>query len=347
MVGPELTSRQRYILKAIVDDYVATAEPVGSRTISRRYIPNASPATIRNDMADLEELGYIEQPHTSAGRVPTDRGYRYYVDRMLEETPVPEPQSLIIERVLGAKMRQVEALVQATVHVLSDTSRLISIMLGPQFEPASLVRIEVVSVAEGRAVLALVSDAGFVEARLVELKPSLGPGDLKHMTELINGLLQGRSWEELSRPGVLRGLRRELGGYESVLDDTIEFLKSSLQPGASQRVYVSGAARLLDLPEFQDIERTKTVLGLLDHETAVLSLLTERLASQGVSVTIGRENGLAEMADCSLVSAPYRMGGRAVGAVAVLGPKRMDYGLIFSLVDMVASSLDELMDRLA
>ena len=347
MTTPVLTDRQRRILRAIVEDYVATAEPVGSRTISRHHLPEASPATIRNDMADLEELGFLEQPHTSAGRVPSDVGYRYYVDEVLEEVPVPEAQVRLIEQVLGAKMRQVEALVQTTLRLLSETSSLISIVLGPQLLPASLVRIEIAHVGGDRALLALVSDAGFVETKLIELPPSLGPSGLGRMTELINSHLEGRTWEQVNRPGVLRDMRRELHGYETLLDETIEFLHWSLEPLVTARVYVHGLARLLDLPEFQDLARTKAILGLLDRERTVSDLLTQRLGLQGVTVTIGREKKRAEMVDCSLVSAPFHVGGRPVGGVAVLGPKRMAYGQVLPLVDLVAASLDDLVGRLA
>ena len=347
MTTPELTERQRRILRAIVEDYVSTAEPVGSKAVAGRHVLDASPATIRNDMVALEELGFLEQPHTSAGRVPSDAGYRYYVDWVLEETPVPDWHARLIDRVLGAKMRQVESLILSTVHVLSQTSSLISIVLGPQFEPASLVRVEVAPAGAGRALLALISNAGFVETKLVDLPASLDPENLRRMTELINGLLVGRTWEGLDRPGVLRDLKREFSGYETLLDETIEFLRSSLEPRATERVYISGVARVLDLPEFRDLERTKAVLGLLDREQTVSGILAGRLAFDGATVTIGRENKRVEMADCSLVSAPYHAGGRAVGGVAVLGPKRMDYGLVLALVDLVAANLDEFLGRLA
>jgi len=342
----ELTERQRRVLQAIVEDYVVTAEPVGSRTIARRYVTDVSPATIRNDMADLEEMGFLDQPHTSAGRVPSDAGYRYYVDEILEESSVPEEQARLIERVLGTKMRQVESLVQATVRVLADTSSLISIVLGPQVEPASVVKVDVAYVDKGRALLVLVTDAGFIETKLVDVPESLDPAKLKEMTDIVNGLLQGQTWESLTRPGTLRDLKRALRGYEAMLDNTIEFLRSSLEPVASERVYISGVARLLDLPEFRNVERAKAVLGILDREQIVSRMLLENLA-EGVTVTIGRENKRREMADCSLVSAPYHLGRHPVGAVAILGPKRMDYGLLLSLVELVATNLDEALDRLA
>jgi heat-inducible transcriptional repressor len=347
MTTPVLTDRQRRILRAIVEDYIATAEPVGSRTISRHHLPEASPATIRNDMADLEALGLLEQPHTSAGRVPSDHGYRYYIDEVLEDTPVPGAQARLIEQVLGGRMGPAETLAQTGVRLLSETSSLISIVLGPQFQPASLVKLEIGQVGEGRILLALVSDAGFVETRLVEVLPSLGPADLARMAELVNSHLEGRTWEQVDRPGVIRDMKSELHGYASVLDETIEFLQGSLQPQAAARVYVHGLARLLDLPEFQDLTRTKAILSLLDSEQSVLALFAGRLHVGGVTVTIGRENKCREMADCSLVSAPFRAGGRAVGGVAVLGPKRMAYGQVVPLVDLVAASLDELMGRLA
>lgn len=347
MTTPDLTDRQRRILQAIIEEYVTTAEPVGSRTISRHHLPEASPATIRNDMADLEELGLLEQPHTSAGRVPSDTGYRYYVDRSLGEPQVPVEQARLIEGILRAKIHEVQTLVQATVRVLSETSSLISIVLGPQVLPAALARIRITDVGEGRALLALVASAGFVETRLIDVPPSIGEAELRRMTDLLNGLLEGHGWDSLSRPGVLRDVRSELAAYDAVLEETLEFLRASLEPVDTERVYVSGIAHLLDLPEFQDLARTKAILGLLDREQTVSGLLAERLGQQGVTVTIGRENKQAEMAECSLVSAPYHAGGETVGGVAVLGPKRMAYRLVLPLVDLVAANLDELMRRLA
>ncbi len=346
MTISDLSERQRRVLRAIVEEYIATAEPVGSRTISRHHVRDASPATIRNDMADLEEMGLLEQPHTSAGRVPSDAGYRYYVDAIVETGPLPEAQVRLVEQVLGGRMSEAAALIHSAAHVLSETSSLISIVLGPQVAPASLVRVEVSHVGHGRAVLILFADAGFVETKLVELPESLDPARLRQVVELINDCLGSQTWERLSRPSVLRDLRRQLRGYEAALDDTLEFLKSSLEPVASQRVYISGLARVLDLPEFRNVERTKAVLAILDREHAVSEMLRERLPA-GVAVTIGRENSRREMVDCSLVSAPYSVGGRALGGVAVLGPKRMDYRLLLPLVGLVAEQLNEALERLA
>jgi len=306
---------------------------------------DVSPATIRNDMSDLEELGFLEQPHTSAGRVPTDAGYRFYVDEILEESPVPNDRARLVERALRARIRQAESLVKATVRVLSETSNLISIVLGPQVAPASLARIDVVQADGERALLVLFSDSGFVETKLVDVPESMDAAKLTRVTEHINGLLQGHTWEALSRPTVLRDLRRALHGYEVMLDDTVEFLRASLQPVASERVYISGVARLLDLPEFQDLERVKPVLDILDHGQVVSKMLLEHL-KDGVTVTIGRENKQAEMAECSLISAPYHFGNTPVGCVAILGPKRMNYGLLLSLIDLVALNLDDALGRM-
>ena len=345
MIGPGLSDRQRRVLQAIVEDYIGTAEPVGSRTVSRRHV-EASPATIRNDMADLEDLGFLEQPHTSAGRVPSDDGYRYYVDHILRVGPVPEDQVRLVQGALRAKRGEAEALIHSAVRILSQTSSLISIVLGPHVAPASLVRVEVTHVGSDRALLVLFSDAGFVETKLVDVPASLDPAKLKDMTEHINDCLEGQTWERLSRPGMLKELRRRLSGYEAMLDDTIEFLRASLEPVASQRVYICGLAHVLDLPEFRDIERTKAVLGVLDREQTVSELVLERL-TRGLSVTIGRENKHQEMIDCSLVSAPYRVGSRLAGGLAVLGPKRMDYSLLLPLVGLVADQLNEALESLA
>jgi len=347
MATPQLTERQRRVLQAIVEDYISTAEPVGSRTIARRYVPAASPATIRNDMADLEELGYLEQPHTSAGRIPSDSGYRYYVDHVLEAGPLPEEHSRLVERALHAKMRQLEGLIQNTVRALAEASSLISIVLGPQIEPAALVRVEMTPVDEHRALLALVSDTGFVETRVVELPDALDRSTLRRVADLVNGLLAGHTWSELDRAGLLRELRRELGGCEEMLSQTVEFLRSSLEPSPGVRVYVSGVAKLLDLPEFRDVSRAKAVLALVEQVETLASILSHHLRPEGVQVAIGRENRHQDMYDLSLVSAPYHAGGRVAGGVAVLGPKRMAYRLVLPLVEFVAEHFEDRFQRLA
>jgi len=339
-----LDERKRLVLKAIIEDYIDNAHPVGSRTIARKYDLGVSPATIRNEMADLEEMGLIGQPHTSAGRVPTDKGYRYYVDEIMCPTEPSERVMSAIRRIYASRAIQVDALAQGSARLLSEMTDCLSLVTGPRLDRARFASMQLIPVRQGAALLVVVTDDGFVQNMMVELSPhDLSMEELQRVSRVLSGALRGHTLGELGR-GLLRDLRLELAGLHEILEVVIESLTSD-SPGADEgEVYLDGAINILNQPEFRDVERVRAVLGALAQDTLVRDLLWCN-PREDLSVVIGEENPHTAMKDCSLVSATYWVDGEPAGRLAVLGPKRMPYGSVVSLVRRMSSVLGDILGK--
>lgn len=337
-----MDERKNRVLQAIISDYVATAEPVGSRTIARKYRLGVSPATIRNEMADLEELGYIEQPHTSAGRVPSDRGYRYYVDCLMEVQQLEPAEQEKIRHAFERRVREVESLARETARLLSETTHLTSVIEGPQLGRAAFKEIHLVPMSRDRALLVYMTDTGFVENTLVDLPVEITMLELQRVGALLSEHLRGISVEQLNR-GTLQELHRELRRYGSLLEQALEFLQASMQPGERQRIWLSGATNLLSQPEFRDVDKARLLLGVLEQEPVVSDALAG--AGEQVAVQIGEEIKIREMQDCSIITATYRAGDKVIGRIGVIGPKRMDYGKVIGLVNQITERMSETLER--
>lgn len=339
----EMDDRKSKVLQAIIDDYVSTAEPVGSRTIARKYQLGVSPATIRNEMADLEDLGYIEQPHTSAGRVPSNRGYRYYVDCLMEVHEVSPSEEDLIRVTFERRIREIDLLVRETARLLSETTQYASVVLGPQLATAKFRELHLVPMSGDRALLVYVTDTGFIENQVLELPVEVTMLELQRISGLLNTHLRGQSLEALSH-GTLRDMREELRRYGNLLEQAMDFFNRSMEPGEKQRVYLGGATKMLSQPEFRDVDKVRSLLGILEQEDVVVDILGAQEGS-GVSISIGEEIKVREMQECSMVSATYRIGDRTIGRLGVIGPKRMEYAKVVSLVDEVANRLNRNIDR--
>ena len=334
-----LDERKNRVLQAIVEDYVATAEPVGSRTIARKYSLGVSPATIRNEMADLEQMGYLEQPHTSAGRIPSDRGYRYYVDCLMEAQEVDPSEEELIRRTFERKVREVDTLIRETARLLSETTHLTAVVVGPQISKAHFRELRLVPLTEGRAVLIFITDSGFVENQVVELPVEVTMLELQKVSEILNQELRGQPVESLSRAAI-RALQRELKRYGALLEQTLQFLSQNLEPGEKRRLYLGGTTNILSQPEFRNVEKIKSLFSVLENDELVTDLLdTVEPTDEQPAIQIGEEIKVREMADCSLVSAIYRLGGEIIGRVGVIGPKRMEYARVVSVMQAVTRQL--------
>ncbi len=336
-----IDDRKNKVLQAIIEDYVATAEPVGSRTIARKYNLGVSPATIRNEMSDLEEMGYLEQPHTSAGRIPSDRGYRYYVDCLMPERPINPAEQEAIRRTFQRKIREFDTLVRETARLLSETTQLTAVISGPQFEKAVFKEIRLVPLGQDRALLIYITDSGLVENQVVEVPLEVTMLELQQVAALLSEHLRGQRVETLSRTA----LQRELVRYGTLLEQALYFLEQKLEPGERHRLYLGGTSHMLDQPEFRDVEKLRGVLSFLEQEEAVASVLGVDRESEGVEIQIGEEIRLRELADCSVVTATYRLGDRIIGKMGVIGPRRMEYPKVVSILNAIASYLSELNRR--
>ncbi|MDI3298313.1 MAG: heat-inducible transcriptional repressor HrcA [Bacillota bacterium] len=344
--------RSRQILKAIVRDYVRSAEPVASRTIARKYLAGLSPATVRNEMADLEEAGFLEQPHTSAGRVPSDKGYRYFVDFLLD--PPEEPAVSLIEEqaasLLELRARRVEALMQEAARVLAEMTECLSVVTAPQLERLRLHAVHLLPAEGGRALLILVSEEGVVDHRLVDLGSDGEPvsgGELEALSALLTRTLAGLTLREISA-GLLHHLENEVGRFGSVLGALLEAMDEEESGARGLRIILHGVRSLFQQPEFRDVGMVQILLELLEQEEMLVGLLEAGawMPEHGVSVAIGRELPLVTVRQFSMVSAPYATGGTPLGRVGVVGPRRMDYAVVMMAVDEVTRRLESALERM-
>ncbi len=335
--GRTVDLRKWRVLRAIVDDYIQTAEPVGSRTVARKYGLEVSAATIRNEMADLEDMGYLEQPHTSAGRVPSDKGYRFYVDTLLCGTEPMAADAEAVRQVLAFKAARLDQLVRQAAHLLSEATDFLAVATQPGGGGERLAGLQVVPLHGSEAVVVLVGDDGRARTKVIRFAHSPSARDLEQIGRALSERLRGQPLRALAG-GRLGALAAELGQFREVIDRVKELLA---EPDAGpERVVVDGATNLLKQPEFREVASAQRVLQALERDRLLgemLGLPLPRL--NGLEVAIGREIPLEEMADCSLVTAVYAAPGGVMGRIGVLGPRRMDYTRVMRLVEGVAGAV--------
>ncbi len=338
-----LSDRKQRVLRAIIEDYVATAQPVGSATLVRKYRLGVSSATVRNDMADLEGLGYLEQPHTSAGRIPSDLGYRLYVDALMRQSPLDEVRLSSIRAQFEARIREIEDLIRDTARILSEHTNYLALILGPKLARTVFRTLRMLPLSEHQALLVLVTDAGFIESAVIEIPAGMGPDQLSRFATVVNQTLQGKTLAQVA-DGLITALRQNLAEYRDIMDQAFDFFTQGLEPGDGKDLTVVGTSRILGQPEFQDANKVRQVLQAVEGGVA-LEALNEAAEDDGIVITIGRENRHPAMQGCSLVTATYRVGGRTVGTLGVLGPTRMDYARVLSVVHSVTECLSGALSR--
>lgn len=342
--GGELSQRQQAVLLATVQEFIASAEPVGSHQIAHRYPLGVRAAMVRNLMADLEGSGYLYQPHTSAGRVPTDRAFRYYVDQMMPVRRIGFEDRAHIELWYSDGPRELTEAMRETSRLLALLTGQAALVMAPRLETARLERVDFVRLREHEVLAIFVAAAGGAQHRLVQTDRDYGPEELERMARYLNEALKGRTLEE-ARSWIEQRLREDRARYD-------HFMRAALALGgaATERiaafpeVYVEGSAKVADQPEFADHNRLRDLLHALDDRTALLDLLEQSLGRNGLTVSIGSENVDARLASLSVVAASYHGGAMEPGSVAVVGPVRMDYERVIPLVAYTARTLSRLLD---
>ncbi|MDP2873092.1 MAG: heat-inducible transcriptional repressor HrcA [Bacillota bacterium] len=338
------SDRRGLILKAVVEEYVRSGQPVGSGAIVRRSALGVSPATVRNELARLEETGYVTQPHTSAGRTPSDLGYRFYVDHLMSTPSLMSGETHLIRTYLRAHGREVRDAVRAIARLLADITSYIVVVMAPDPIPGRLQRVHLLPLTAFQVLLVVLLDSGVVQHKLIDLPEALPRADLAYLSAELDDALTGCTAEDL--PGMVAELlKSSLARYGNALARATQALLDAFPLGAhdGERIYLGGTANLLRLPEFQDIERLRRVLGLLEQDAQLFGILEQRTAPEGVRVTIGREHPAQAIQDCALVTMTYRGPGGGTGLLGLLGPTRMDYGRVTALLGLVRHSLDELL----
>ncbi len=335
-----LDERRRQVLQAVICDYIETAEPVGSRSVAKRYRFGLSPATIRNAMADLEEMGYLSQPHSSAGRLPTDKAYRLYVDELGDEGGQPYAEIGRLRQHYSEPQGGAERLMAETSARLSGLSRMTGMLLAPPLAQTYLARLELIPLSRDRALAAVITDAGWVTTRTLSVEPVMAPEDLREVGRQLTKRFRGKTFREILDEGVapsdpLDPLRTQTG---SVVDQVFSLLRD-------RTLYVSGAINILDHPEFWEIETMRTLLKVFEEKARLIELLSERASEGGVGVMIGHENPYEEMWECSLVTSSYTYRDHVLGTLGVVGPKRMPYEKMIALVEETARLVSHALSR--
>jgi heat-inducible transcriptional repressor len=338
MTSPILDRRSREVLVAVIAEYVRTVEPVGSRAVARRHIRGLSPATIRNVMADLEEMGYLTHPHTSAGRVPTDKAYRFYVDH-LERVPWVG-STTVPERAPMPPADAAERLMAETPSRLSQRTHMTGILLAPPLQHTALARVELVSLGDDRALAVVVTETGWVTARAVSLSPRIASDDLREIGRSLTRRYRGKTFrqilDDVAAPAdPLDPLWTRSG---SLLEQIVALLRD-------RTLYLSGATNMLDHPDLSDVGTMRSLLQAFEEKGQIIDLLSRLAAERGVQVMIGSENPLKEMRECSLIASTYTYRDQALGVLGVVGPRRMAYSDVISLVEETARLVSDSLSR--
>jgi len=341
MSEPALDPRLRQVLLAVIAEYVETAQPVGSRSVARRHVRGLSPATIRNAMADLEDMGFLTHPHTSAGRVPTDKAYRFYVN-VLGEVPwkaTPGGGQKTAEAA-PPSADGAERLMAETPTRLSDGTHMTGMLLAPPLRRTALDRIELVGLGEDRALAVVVTDTGWVTARALTPMPRPSVEELREIGRILTRRYRGKTFqaivEDIERPAdPLDPLWTRSRG---LLDQIVGLLRD-------RNLYISGAINLLDHPDLSDVGTMRGLLRAFEEKARLVDLLTRMAEERGVQVLIGGENPVEDMRECSLITSTYTYRGQVLGVLGVIGPRRMQYGDVISLVDETARLVSDSLSR--
>lgn len=339
-----LDERKTKILHAIIKNYLETGEPVGSRTISKYTDLNLSSATIRNEMADLEELGYILQPHTSAGRIPSDKGYRFYVDHLIKEKDkeVSEMKDFVIEHT-----ERMEQVLQQVAKLLAANTNYATMITSPQFHHNKVKFIQLSSVDEEHILAVVVLEGNLVKNKMVTTDEPVDNEQMLKLNMLLNTNLTGLSIDQINL-GTIAALKEKAGIHSHIISDVLDAVAEAISEDEDLEIYTSGATNILKYPELSDSQKASELLTAFEEKNQLVSLVTENLADEentGIQVYIGNETPIQTMKDCSVVTATYELGEGVKGTIGIIGPKRMDYENVMDNLKMLKAQLDGIWNK--
>ena len=341
----ELGERKKTILKAIIQTYLETGEPVGSRTISKYADLNLSSATIRNEMSDLEEMGYIVQPHTSAGRIPSDKGYRFYVDQMMEykEREVTEMKELMIQ-----KQDKMEQILKQVVKVLANNTNYATMITAPQYHRTKLKFIQLSVISESQMLAVVVTEGNVVKNKMLHMEHRLDNETVLKLNILLNTSLNGLTMEQINL-GTIAKLKEQAGIHSEVVNSVLDAVAEAIRMDDEDlEIYTSGATNIFKYPELSDNERARELISAFEEKKQLVNLVAETMNSEentGIQVYIGNESPMQNMKDCSVVTAAYELGDGMKGTIGIIGPKRMDYDRVVSALKTLTTQLDSIFEN--
>ncbi|NLT58253.1 MAG: heat-inducible transcription repressor HrcA [Clostridiales bacterium] len=341
----DLNERKRRILAAIIETYIETADPVGSKAVAELSGLGVSSATIRNEMAELEELGWLEQPHTSAGRVPSAQGYRAYVDYLMRRHRLTDLDLMRTNAFLHSRVSELERMLDEAGRIISELTGYPSLTMRPQLRGSAIRRIDLLPVDRHQFVLLLVTTDGMVKNRICRTWAPIEPALLQEVSSLVDRRLCGLPLTGIS-PAVVEELHRALDDFSFVLEPVLQTIREAAESFETPEVVLDGEQRLFDLPEYRDLDKTRDFLTFLQDQGARRQVLSPAQGHDGITITIGSEHPLEELRESSVIMGNYKLGDRPVGIIAVIGPTRMHYNRVFSQIEYFTQGLNHLLSQL-
>lgn len=344
-VVEELRDRQKKLLGMIVDTYVSTVGPVGSKTIAQYFDGKVSPATIRNEMHELEDLGYITHPHTSAGRIPTDKGYRYYVDRLMGKTNLNVQDALRIKQEFESRIESLEELIERTSKILASLTEQAGIILYPSFSSLVLKQIDLIRLSAQHILVVWITESGYVENRVIDLEHQISEAELQRVGVFLNQELSGLPLSQI-KSELAQKLGQARDSLYHVYEEACRIVSNSFPERGAPRLLVDGSHFILEQPEFKSWEKSKNLIKALELRAALLEVIQNGETEHSrVHIQIGMEHHCRDLWDCSFITTQYSVSDRVLGTLGVLGPRRMPYGRLVGLVQHMSETLSGLLGR--
>ena len=334
-----MDERKLRILRAIIDDYILTGVPVGSRTISKKYEMGLSSATIRNEMSDLEELGFLDQPHVSAGRIPSAKAYRLYVDSLLQAGIIPDDSAESVMNHFSGRVHQMEEVIDHAARVLSSLTQYTAVVLSPKGSEPTLRTIQLVPVSAGSALVVIVTDQGVIRDSVIRISPDMDSDTLYAISRTLTEELHGMTLTDACR--VMPDLIRRMEGNDEVLLNLYGYLSEGSRRPRIPHVAIGGTSNMLSYPEYSDVDKARNFLSLMETRDKLADIIRGN-GEMAFTVRIGPETGVPEMTDCSIITATYSTSGGQQGTIGVIGPTRMRYSRVISILNMMGHQLTDM-----
>lgn len=334
----EMDERKIKILQAIINDYVRSGEPIGSRTIAKKYDLGISSATIRNEMADLEDMGYLQHLHSSSGRKPSDKGYRLYVDKLMQVSELsPEQELMIKQKFVDSALHEVDRMIKHATILMSQLTNLICIVRSPSVGKSYIKSIQLLKIDSITILLVIITDSGIIKNNIIKMANEIKDEVIKKLNNILNLRLKGLNVESINLV-VVNNLKRDLTGYDDIFNIIIPTLYDSLADIDNSDIYMEGTPNIFNYQEYNDIDKAKELLSMLYDKKKVKGLLNN---NSKISIKIGNENFLEDAKECSVISAAYSFGNQEIGSIGVIGPTRIPYSKVISVLAVIVKEIND------
>lgn len=343
-MGVSLNDRKIKILQAIINDYIETAEPVGSRTIAKKYDLGISSATIRNEMSDLEDMGFIVQLHASSGRIPSDLGYRLYVDHLLQKPDLAIEEQKYLQDILSSGMNRIEYLMEETAKILSKLTHYPTIISEPIVQEATIKQIRLMPFDQTSILLVIATGDNFIKNHVIKVPMLLIEEEITFVSNTLHETFESCGLHDIQEE-MLVGLQNRLGQYSILLKPILHALQQTLKDAQKTQVYMSGTKNILEFPEFSDVNKARSLFQALEEEDMLVHLLEESCGND-LQVLIGSENHVQSMQDCSVITATYRLTEDTRGTIGIVGPTRMDYSQVIPVLNNMVRNIEKVLQNL-